>query len=229
LKTVAFIPARSGSKRLPGKNIRLLCGKPLIHYSIAYALSQGIDKILVSTDGDEIEVIAKKLGAEVVRRPPALCTDLATTADTAKHALEHIMKKGFLPDVFITLQPTNPLRPKELLKDCLAAYESSENSTIMTVTANKYKLGKINNGHFQTENYSTGSRSQDLKGLFYENGLIYLSRPQHVLDGLFFGVQIKAIEVEETFGMIDIDEELDFQLAEFILSKYPHKFSYLFD
>jgi len=229
LKKLAFIPARAGSKRLPGKNIRLLNGIPLIAYSIEYAKRMGIEKIVVSTDGKDIADISSSFGAIVIERPNFLSTDTATTADAARHALECVMNDGFSPDVFITLQPTNPLRPKELLDQCLKVYEQSQDTTILTVCKNKHKLGSLCNGKFVAEHYVAGERSQDLKSLFYENGLIYLSRPYQVMQGRFFGKEIEPVEVDDLYGLIDIDEELDFRLTEFVLSEYGQNFSYLFE
>ena len=102
---VALIPARGGSKRLPGKNVRLFGGRPLIAYSIALARSvAGIDRCVISTDDEEIAAIARHWGAEVIARPPELATDTATTAAAARHALAHIVQGGAVPRALVTLQ-----------------------------------------------------------------------------------------------------------------------------
>jgi len=109
---IAIIPARAGSKGLPGKNIRPLCGKPLIAWSIESARgSRYVDEVLVSTDGDDIARVAEQFGAAVpFRRPNELATDSATTLSAVQHALEHYRRLGRAFDVVVLLEPTSPLR-----------------------------------------------------------------------------------------------------------------------
>ena len=116
-KTIAIIPARGGSKRLPNKNILLLEGIPLIAHSILYAQENSsiIDEVYVSTDDDKIKEIAIKFGAKVIDRPIALSGDLEPTLSALQHAVNTI---GLDTENIVLLQPTNPLRPKTLLKDC---------------------------------------------------------------------------------------------------------------
>ena len=113
---IAIIPARSGSKGLPGKNIRPLCGKPLVVWSIETALkSRYVDEVLVSTDGDEIARISTEHGASVpFRRPPEFSTDTATTLSAVKHALDYYRDNhGREFDIVVLLEPTSPLREDE--------------------------------------------------------------------------------------------------------------------
>src|SRR5687768_13013015 len=124
-KIVAIIPARGGSKRLPGKNIKQLCGNPLIYYSITVAkLSQYVDRVIVSTDDNLIANISLNLGAEVIRRPETLSTDTAKTASALKHVLSELTKENYIPDCVITLQTTNPLRPLKILEDSIEKFYS---------------------------------------------------------------------------------------------------------
>lgn len=113
---IAIIPARAGSKGLPGKNIRPLCGKPLIAWSIETALkSRYLDEVLVSTDGDEIARVAVDYGANVpFRRPPKFSSDTATTLSAVKHALDYYRDKfGRLFEIVVLMEPTSPLREDE--------------------------------------------------------------------------------------------------------------------
>ncbi|MBC7323941.1 MAG: acylneuraminate cytidylyltransferase family protein, partial [Moorella sp. (in: Bacteria)] len=115
-KTIlGFIPARAGSKGVPGKNIRPLAGKPLIVHTIETARASGIlDYLLVSTDGEEITKIAREAGAEVpFMRPPELATDTARGIDVLAHAMAWCEEHGRLYDWVMTLQPTSPLRAVE--------------------------------------------------------------------------------------------------------------------
>lgn len=224
---IAFIPARSGSKRLPGKNIKLFAGQPLINFSIAFAQYHSIEKIVVSTDSDEIAEIAYKKGAEVLLRPLEISGDNASTSDAAKHCIDHYSNKGISFNSFITLQPTNPLRPQNLLKDGYKSFNEKECDSVISVNLNKHKIGKINNGFYKTESYKTETRSQDLEPLFFENGLIYITRPENVIAGDLFGKKIHTVETEELFGITDIDTLLDFEVCEFLYKKYFNLFKYL--
>ncbi len=119
--TVAIIPARGGSKGLPGKNLRLLAGRPLLAYSIDAALHcAGILRCIVSTEDPAIRAAALASRAEVIDRPVELATDTASSEAVIGHALEAMAADGELPDRFVLLQPTSPLRTSAHLGECLA-------------------------------------------------------------------------------------------------------------
>jgi len=139
---IVIIPARGGSKRLPLKNTMLLDGIPLIVHSINYAKENNIDNIIVSTDDKKIKDIAMKHGVKIIDRPTHLATDISPTVDSLKHALENITESY---ENVILLQPTNPLRPKELLKNAFEIFENGNYDSLMTVTRDDHKLGKIIN------------------------------------------------------------------------------------
>ncbi len=224
-QSVAFIPARGGSKRLPGKNLRELNGRPLIFYSIKFAQFNKMDRVVVSTDCEEIAKVAIKFGAEVVFRPACLSTDISSTAEAAQHCIETLNLINL--DVFVTLQPTNPLRPQNLYIDALEIYNNfSDCDSVISLTRNKNKLGNYED-YFLPSTYNLGSRGQDLKPIYYENGLIYLTKPNKVLSGDLFGGKIKGVFTEELFALSDIDEEFDFDLTELLLNKYIEYFKYL--
>lgn len=213
---------------MPGKNLMLFAGLPLIQYTIAFAKYCKADKILVSTDDAAIATIAVNCGADTLMRPAELSSDRAKTSAAALHSIQQITTEGFSADVFVTLQPTNPLRPSTLYSDAMKMFDSDCDSVI-SVTANKRKLGTIEEGFFNATSYSPGTRSQDLSSLYYENGLIYLSRPANVMEGELFGTKIKTIQTEELFSIADIDESLDFEVAEFLYNKHVELFAYLKD
>ena len=226
MKSLFFIPARGGSKRLHKKNIKLFNGLPLIQYSIAYAKFCNATKIIVSTDDEEIADIAKSCGSEVLIRPPELATDKAKTSSAAKHCLLSLEKQGFNPDVFVTLQPTSPLRPENLYLDCVKKFSLNFESVI-SISKNKFKLGNIENDIYIPNSYKIETRSQDLLPLYYENGLIYLSRPEIIANGEFLGVNIGTVLTENIFAAADIDDDFDFDLTLFIYNHFSEKFSYL--
>ena len=115
---IAIIPARAGSKALPGKNVRLLRGHPLIAWTIDAALRSGLfERVVVSTDGEEIAKAAVLYGAAVIRRPDELATDTAASKDAVIHACSVLAAEGVKPDHIVLLQPTSPLRtPADILE-----------------------------------------------------------------------------------------------------------------
>lgn len=217
-KTIVIIPARGGSKRIPEKNLQLLDGEPLIAHSIKYALqfSDLIDDVYVSTDDENIQEIAVKYGAKVIDRPSVLASDTATSASVLQHALTQIED-----DIkwIILLQPTNPLRPKGLLENAFEILKNGDCDSLMTVTENRQKFGKINNGKLIPFNYSFGQRSQDMEPLYFENGLLYVSAAELVRQGKIAGDKLFPLIVNHPFAQIDIDEPDDLLLAEFYLKK----------
>lgn len=225
MKTVAFIPARGGSKRFPHKNIQLLNGIPLIAYSIRYAHYHHADKVIVSTDDEQIASIATTEGASVLMRPKLLASDTATTSSVAQHTAQQLQLEGFEYDCFITLQPTNPLRPETLWKQSLDLFSSSVYDCVMSVSLNERKLGKVESNQFKAYSYDLGQRSQDLDSLFYENGLIYCSKPDQVIDNNLFGNKTGVI-ITESHTAIDIDYEYDLWYAETLIKHSPEKFTY---
>jgi CMP-N-acetylneuraminic acid synthetase len=227
MKALAFIPARGGSKRLPGKNIKAFGGRPLISYSIAFARYNGFTKVIVSTDDEEIAAVAQAYGAEILMRPEVLSNDSATTASVALHCLKTEIANGFEPDVFITLQPTNPMRPNQLYKNASEEYSTNQYDSVVSVGLNKHKFGTIQDGNYVPQNYTLGNRSQDLKQLYFESGLIYLTKPSVIMKEDIFGTRIKPIVNLEPYSMVDIDDAFDFALGECILEMYKDEFLYL--
>jgi hypothetical protein len=124
LNVLAIIPARGGSKGVPGKNIRELAGKPLIAYSIEAALeSEHVDHVVVSTEDEQIAAAAREWGSEVVPRPPELATDTAPTDPVLEHAVTYLEQlDGYRADLIVLLQPTSPLRPPGLIDACIERY-----------------------------------------------------------------------------------------------------------
>src|SRR5690606_28659126 len=114
MKTIAIIPARGGSKGVPGKNIRMFAGKPLIVHSIEQALAAtGIDEVIVSTDDAAIADIAHQAGARIIIRPEALSGDTAPSESAIAHVLEEMEAQGESVDRVVFLQATSPLRPEQ--------------------------------------------------------------------------------------------------------------------
>ncbi len=215
MKTIVIIPARGGSKRLPEKNTRLLDNIPLLAHSILYAQqnSEIIDEIYVSTDDEQIKKIALKYGAKVIDRPESLSGDLEPTITALKHVLESIDKNV---ENVVLLQPTNPLRPENLLKEGLSLYLEGKYDSLFTVSRNHQKFGRINNGKFIPFNYEIGQRSQDLEPLFFENGLLYITKSEKILNDIIISKDAFPFEINHTFASVDIDTQEDFDYAEYL-------------
>jgi N-acylneuraminate cytidylyltransferase len=229
MKTVAFIFARSGSKGLPNKNIKLLAGKPLIAYSIEQALAtKRIERVIVSTDSVEIAKIAIEFGAEVpFLRPSKLATDESPEWLSWRHGLEYVRTStGVLPKVMVSLPPTSPLRAKEDIENCLDEFEKNDSDVVITVTdahRNPYfNMVKTNvDGSVSlVNNMKTKlSRRQDAPLLYDITTLCYVARPDFVLNNnSIFEGRVKQVKIPIERS-IDIDSLYDFQIAEFLMSK----------
>ncbi len=225
MKTIAIIPARGGSKRLLNKNILSLGGIPLIAHSILYAKANSaiIDEIYVSTDDVAIKKIALDYGAQVIDRPEHLSGDLEPTASALKQVLESI-EEGV--ENVILLQATNPLRPQSLLHEAFEVYQKGNYDSLFTVSRNQHKLGKIEANKFIPFNYEIGQRSQDLEPLYFENGLLYISKASLILpldcardDSKIISENAFPFEVNSIFANVDIDTQEDLEYAEYLLEK----------
>lgn len=218
MKYLVIIPARGGSKRLPGKNIMLLNGVPLLAYSIAYAKKVLPDSPLyVSTDSDEIAAVARQYGAGVIRRPDALAGDFCPTAPVLEHAVHELGSETF--DYVLWLQPINPLRPEGLMERALERLATGDYDSLFTVSPSTRKLGKIEQNRFIPWNYTFGQRSQDMEPLYYENGLLNFCRCDLILQGRLFGDTLYPLIVDHVYGTLDIDTREDFDLVDY----YVHK------
>ena len=219
MKNIAIIPARGGSKRFPEKNIQLFGGLPLLVHSIQYALANNkiIGEVYVSTDDEKIKKIATENGAKVIDRPIQFSGDFEPTVSALKHVLESI---GSDVENIILLQPTNPLRPDNLLKEAFDIYKKGKYDSLFTVTRNHQKFGKITENKFQPFNYSIGQRSQDLEPLFSENGLLYITKASLILDDIIISENAFPFEVNHIFANVDIDTPEDLEYAEFLQKNF---------
>jgi CMP-N-acetylneuraminic acid synthetase len=216
MKNVVIIPARGGSKRLPNKNLRLLGGVPLVAHSILYAQANRdlIDAIYVSTDDSQIAEIATQYGATVIQRPASLSGDDQPTVTALKHALTQI---GHVENV-VLLQPTNPLRPENLMADAFDIYTEKHRKSLFTVTRNHQKFGRICDARFTPFNYTPGQRSQDLEPLYFENGLLYITSAALIMDEIIISDDAFPMIIDHPYANVDIDTQQDFEYAKFLLN-----------
>ncbi|MFV8335247.1 cytidylyltransferase domain-containing protein [Flavobacterium sp. RSP29] len=226
MKTIAIIPARGNSKRLLNKNLLLLGGIPLLAHSILFAQKNRaiIDEIYVTTNNEAIKNIALQYGVAVIDRPEAISGDLEPTISCIQHVLETI------PDAVETvvlLQPTNPLRPENLLQEAFERFCTNDVDSLITVSRNHQKLGKIRNSCFESFNYTIGQRSQDLEPLYFENGLLYISTAKLIREGTIVSENSFPYEVNHIFTTVDIDTQEDFDYAAYLYQKFITDHSHL--
>ena len=226
MRILALIPARGGSKRLPGKNSIELGGKPLINWSIE--ITRGIEEIcstLVSTDEENIAQIARESGALVPwLRPTHLSEDESSSLDVAIHALDWYESQSGKVDGLLLLQPTSPFRSKETILSTIALFKASNSTPVIGISRSKNQnkqLYKLQNGMIaQVEKTKLMHIFNKLSGnLFAINGSIYLISPSDLrLYGTFQPKNTMGLVVKSKKESIDIDTEDDLSLARKALS-----------
>lgn len=223
MSALAIIPARGGSKGIPRKNIRRLCGMPLIAHTIHHCReAHSIQRICVSTDDQEIADIAKAHGAEAFMRPVEISGDTAESETALLHVLEQIkMTEGQLPDITVFLQCTSPLITAHDIDGTVKKLYDSQADVVFAVTPRHPFLWTIDSdGHAVASNHDHRHRPmrQDLPAQYQETGAVYAMRTAGFLKSKhrFFGSIFPYIIANER--SIDIDTLVDFDIAEAILS-----------
>lgn len=235
MKVLAVIPARGGSKRVPGKNIRELGGKPLISYTIKQALSnEYIGRVIVSTDNLKIAEIAKSFGAEIpFIRPAEISADSTIDRPVFQHAVNFLrIEEGYLPDVVLNLRPTSPFRSQEDISAVIEAFlRNGEVESVRTVTRVEsvhhpyWMMEREESGLsrplFHDRNHITYPLSQQLPPVYRLNGAVDGMRTEVLMNHntSMYGDRIYLVEIPE-IRSIDIDTMEDFELAEHKIYKY---------
>ncbi len=225
MKVLTVVPARSGSKGLPGKNIKTLIDKPLLAWSIEQGLaSRYVDKVIVSTDSEEIAAIAIKYGASVpFLRPGHLAKDETSTADVLIDLIETLEKGGEFFDYILLLEPTSPLRETSDIDNAFNNLLNTPNAkSIVGVCKVEsqhplFCVGLTDHGFLRSENNFKVLRRQDIDPLFFYEGSLYISEIN-----LF--KQLKNFYHNNSLGYImpkwksfEIDDEVDFLICETLL------------
>jgi len=220
MKVLAIITARGGSKRIPRKNIKEFCGKPIMAYSIESALGSGaFDEVMVSTEDKEIAEISKHYGAKVpFFRSEKTASDFATTTDVLLEVIEEYEKRGERFDIACCIYPTAPFITAERLKQSVEELKKSDADTLIPVVRFSYPPQRalvIEDGHLvfkYPENLIT--RSQDLEKQYHDAGQFYVFRTEafksnkNIMLGNIIPMELDEMEVQ------DIDTEEDWKLAE---------------
>lgn len=219
MRRLAIITARGGSKRIPRKNIKEFCGKPIIAYSIEAALESGaFDEVMVSTDDKEIAEVALAYGAKVLfYRSEATSNDYATTNDVLAEVLGEYEKRGEKFDAFCCMYPTAPFLKAERLKTAMELLESSDADKVFPVVAFSFPPQRavvVREGRleFQYPEYMY-TRSQDLEKQYHDVGQFYCFKTSSFFEHEFWTGKIIPLEISE-LEVQDIDNETDWKIAE---------------
>jgi CMP-N-acetylneuraminic acid synthetase len=200
---LGVIPARGGSKTIPRKNIKMIAGKPLIAWSIESARqSRLLDRVIVSTEDEEIAAVSREYGAEVLKRPVELATDEASTLSVLQHVLDNVDAENV-----VLLQPTSPVRDRDLIDRCIHRFQETDVDNLGTGFVCKFQ-----------EYGSYNARRQDLDGFFYDDGNVYVIKSAILKSGTRYGKKVDLFCLSREQN-VEIDDDFDFWLAEQILLK----------
>jgi N-acylneuraminate cytidylyltransferase/CMP-N,N'-diacetyllegionaminic acid synthase len=226
-RILALIPARGGSKGLPGKNILSFCGKPLIARTILEAQkSRYLDKVVVSTDDEAIAGVSRKYGACVpFLRPRKLATSTSNMIDVVLHCLDSLVKKNEMFDMVVLLQPTSPLRTTQDIDRAIELFFKKKATSVISVCVSEHhpwwsiSLGK----GFKVDKFLGGSslhkNRQVLPDYFRINGAVYISTAELLREKRSFLSRNTYAYIMSPEKSIDIDNKIDFEFAEFLAKK----------
>ena len=226
MSTVACIFARAGSKGIPNKNIKSFSGKPLISWTVELALQvRQINEVFISTDSEEIAEIARMAGATVpFIRPSELATHTSPEWHSWQHFIKYLTDKGGrLPEAFLSLPATSPLRSINDVENCLNEFKKGRADFVVGITPsqrnpyfNMVKKGEDNQVNLVIQQVEKYSRRQDTPEIFDLTTVCYVGKPSAILtkNSIFEGKVAGVVIPRER--AIDIDTELDFQIAEFL-------------
>jgi len=224
MKILGVIPARGGSKGVKRKNIRLVAGKPLIAYSIEAAKhARLLTRFIVSTEDAEIAAVAKNLGAEVIARPKEIAEDTTPMVDVIKHAFHCLEDREETFDAGLILQPTAPLRTAEDIDLAIEMFGKSNARSLVSVyqvsDCHPARMYRIEEGVLIPLHEEPKQRlRQALPPIFHRNGAIYLFHKSLLAEGSLMGDRpIPFVMSRES--SINIDEEIDLDLADLLLRK----------
>ena len=226
MRTFGFVFARGGSKGVPGKNIRLFAGKPLLAHSLHVASKvTEIERVFVSTDSSEIASVAELYGATTIERPVELAQDDSPEWMAWRHAINWVRAEIDDFDRFVSLPATAPLRKVEDVVKCLNAFDKNTDIVLTMVATQRspwFNMVKVN-ASGQLSLLAEGNnivRRQDAPVSYDLTTVAYVSRPEFILkrDRLWDG-RVKGVEVPQERA-IDIDTETDFLVADFLMRKF---------
>lgn len=218
MSTLGIVPARGGSKGVPGKNLRTVGPRTLIEWAARSALPSRLDRVIVSTDSKEIAVEAERVGLEVpFLRPSELATDASLTIHVVQHALSEL---GTSWDAVMILQPTSPFRNVEDIDRCLELFANVEPDSVVSVTEvgdhHPARMKSIEDGFLIDPPFAEdveGQPRQTLPKLYLRNGAVYLTATQVLLNGSIKGSRSLAYVMPKERSL-NIDNEFDLRIAD---------------
>lgn len=227
-KVLGLIPARGDSKGVPRKNIKLLCGKPLLEYTAESALaSRSLSRVILSTDDEEVAKVGLRCGLEVpFLRPAELAADDTPMLPVVQHAVRWMEQLGESFDAICLLQPTNPLRRAKDIDGCIELLMQSEADAVVTVLPvpaeyNPHWVYFEDDGgglYLSTGDGSPIGRRQDLPPAFHREGSVYVTRRDVVMEGnSLYGERLIGYRLESA-ASVNIDTTEDWQRAAVMLS-----------
>lgn len=219
--SLGLIPARSGSKRLEGKNVKLLNGKPMMAYTIEAALASNLSDVVVSTDSAEIAEIAKGFGAQVpFIRPAELSGDLVTNKKVLLHAMEFLENARLRRyDLLFVLQPTSPIRKSQHINDCIELLDNGDFDTIASVygpISKNQKNIKIMSATGELTDYREGPQ----QGYYVYNAALYGVKRDFFAEYQDYYLGRQVGYVMDKLHSIDVDDEYDFEIASHLMAKF---------
>ena len=229
-KILGLIPARGGSKGIPGKNLRPLAGKSLLERTIACAKAAGVlDRLAVSTDDPAIALAAEKAGVPVPwLRPKELAEDGSPTIDAVLHALERLATDGYVPDAVLLLQPTSPFRAPETVRAALELFAASGGESVLSVAPARehplhhYRLtpdGVMAPFVADRADSPRGARRQDLEPAYRLDGSIYVASVELLRKSRTFHSPHPRAVVSPPETALDLDTPLDWDIAECLIAR----------
>lgn len=229
-KRLAIIPARGGSKGIPKKNIYPVAGHPLIYYSIQAAKEAekagAVDRVIVSTDSEEIAAVARECGVEApFIRPAELSSDKSKSADLMIHAVNFYRERGEYYDDIVLLQPTSPLRKGEDIIGAVALYDRKQGMSLVSCyreeSVSEYNAYHIENdmGIALHPDHNKGKRRQDLPELYVRNGAVFITDVQYLLEAELVISDKPVIYVMPAERSMNIDTQYDMELTEWLMER----------
>ena len=216
-KRIAIVPARSGSKRIKDKNIKMINGKPLLYYSIKQSLkSKLIDRTFVSTDSKKYQKIAKRYGAEApFLRPKKISKDNSTDFECFKHIIKFLRKKSYYPDYIVHLRPTYPFREKNLINNCIKKiiknnkFDSLRTITKFNLNIEKlwYKKGLLIYNPLTKNNQNHSVPKNKLKITYAQSNCVdILNVKKTILKNSICGKKIMGYEIKHFYDIDDLSD-----------------------
>lgn len=220
MNNLAIITARGGSKRIPRKNIKVFCGKPIIAYSIQAALDSGLfEEVMVSTDSEEIVEIARQYGAQIpFMRSDATSNDHADTIDVLKEVIDEYSKMGRIFDSFCCIYPTAPFVTVKKLKDSYSLLSEPDVNNVVPMVPFSFppQRGMVRDGKYIKPAYPeyTNKRSQDLEEILHDCGQFYWCKTEAFLSNPDILANHTVPFIVPETEVQDIDNKSDWELAE---------------